>query len=649
MMRRAVLLVEFVALVLVPVGESQQPQRVGFALPCPPGKRYDAWEFPPRCIDCASIVRNRVNLTLVATSSTLVPGQQRDAIKFSPGLPQNKTCGCWSLKQPVVVDVRLNASYLVAGLHFPLTSAVLWLVEFDVDVVVAANGTTTVPWGTHAPVNHTAAATVLFPFPVRASALRLTIRRYAQHAGGGNASGGGVNLTVRAVVSSRQPFSCACPTLPNGHCCPFLNMSVRNGHCEWCKDPRDLNVVLDDQCGVCRPGTMELGTRCIGRPRPSTAPSLDVGVVETDGAGALRVQLAMTALPAASVYLIARSRRPPHHPCEADRTSACLFSPEYGAAEYMALTLAESDHGRLQFDRGRNCWFVTTSAQILSWADCTTAASFCRGFVGAVFSVGGGLVRVVEREVAFGLPVLVPSLVVAVAAPRRVVVPRSVEIHHREGRYSLWVPGLPRGLGAVRFQCAAIATDWVTTVASDEGGEGGVMTRIDLPDLAIIDARCARFRIAADNGRAAAVEFAVAQPRWSQVVRHSTVHAMEGSTVQAALTFGAGWGAAPGVGDTERLAVLTVRAAAPRVVAAASSAIMDATRDACGGGRQAALRWLQDRLALVADAGNAVLDGLVNRTCASAPQGRVFWVVPPCGGGDRRAQQGYSLRVEVVV
>ena len=593
---------------------------------CPPGQRYDAREFPPRCIDCASIVRNQVNLTLVATNSSVV---QREATKFSPGLPQNKTCGCWSIRQPVAVDVRLNASHLVAGLHFPRTSVVQWLAEFDVDVATA-NGTV-LPWGTYAPSNHSAAATVLFHLPVRASALRLTIRRYASHVNESSVNDSHVvNLTIRAVVSSNQPFACACPTLPNGHCCPFLNMSVRNGHCEWCKDPRDLNVVLDDQCGVCRPGTMELGTRCIGRPRPSAAPGLEIGVVETDGEGTWRVLLAMAPAPA-SVYVIAS--RPPQHPCDADRTSACLFAPEFAASSYMALTLANSEHGLLQFDRGRH-WLVTTSAQIRSWAECN--ATSCRGYVGAVFSVGAGLVRVVERAVAFGLPVLVPSLVVVTAAAPPVVVPPSAEVHFRERQYALWVPGLPRGLSAVRFQCAAVATAWVPTAAS--WGDDG-RTRIDLPDYAIIDTRCARFRIAADAG-GRVVEFAVAQPR--AVVDHSQLRQVAGSTIEATLTFGAGGGAAPGVGDTERLCVVAVRSPAARVVADPS------VMDACGSGREAALRWLQARLALVVDAGNAVFGALFDRTCASP--GRVFWVVPPRpdGGEDRRARLEHVVRVEVL-
>ena len=72
---------------------SQQQQK--FPLPwCPPSQRYDVHQFPPRCLDCplGKISLNPMRLSSIGTK---IRSRKKSAVKFSPGLPHNQTCGCW--------------------------------------------------------------------------------------------------------------------------------------------------------------------------------------------------------------------------------------------------------------------------------------------------------------------------------------------------------------------------------------------------------------------------------------------------------------------------------------------------------------------------------------------------------------------------
>ena len=170
---------------------------------CPlPTQRYDVAEFPPRCIDCPQIVSNQMPLARIATQLAV----QRAAVKFSPGLPQNDTCGCWRAANQTVVNVTLNASWIVSGLLWDNDRG-RWLRQ--VSVRASEDGVVFVGLGNYTYANHTAAAVMLFAAPVRARVFEVSVLRYANHYV--NTSTGFALAAPTALVSQTQPFTCACP------------------------------------------------------------------------------------------------------------------------------------------------------------------------------------------------------------------------------------------------------------------------------------------------------------------------------------------------------------------------------------------------------------------------------------------------------
>ena len=241
---------------------------VGAEPACPPGQRYDVATFPPRCIACPDITTNRVPLAQIAAQ---VRGR---AAKFSPGLPQNDTCGCWRTNQ--TLDIELNASWVVSGLVLG-AGRDRWL--RDIAIEASDDNTTFLAWGRYAFRNFTQASAAIFAYPIRARYFRLTVMRYANH----HVNVSGFPLNVAALVSQAQPFGCRCPLLSSGACCPFANMTVRNDTCVWCMDPQLITTVVVDGCGRCRPGTFEDGDQCIMRRRPNPVNSFTVGAPRWDG------------------------------------------------------------------------------------------------------------------------------------------------------------------------------------------------------------------------------------------------------------------------------------------------------------------------------------------------------------------------------
>lgn len=260
-------------------GSAPQPP---YTFYCPPTQRYDVRVFPPRCIDCPGVLSNRMQVARIGTSVHVLA--RRSPQKFSPGLPQNKTCGCWRTpaNQTVAFDVVLNASWVVTGLAFNGNVRQRWLRE--VEIQASDDNATFLPWGTYTMANFTPAASLaVFAFPIRARLFRVTVRRYANH--DVNASSGFRIAPVHALVSQDQPFGCACPMLPSGECCPYNNMTVRGDRCEWCMDPADIQTrMADGSCAKCKPGTFEHKGRCYPlRPEPAASNTLAVGSPWSNG------------------------------------------------------------------------------------------------------------------------------------------------------------------------------------------------------------------------------------------------------------------------------------------------------------------------------------------------------------------------------
>ena len=165
----------------------------------------------------------------------------------------------------MTVDVEVPYSpWIVAGLSFPSFTHAQWVQSLSVSA--SDNGADFLDWGVYTQANHTC-ATIVFPLPVRARYFRLNVTRYVNHLI--NDTAGFPLLPVYALVANNtasEPFVCACPTLPDGSCCPDMNMAVREGVCVRCADPRtDVHAVFREGCGECMPGTSEVLVR--GNPR----------------------------------------------------------------------------------------------------------------------------------------------------------------------------------------------------------------------------------------------------------------------------------------------------------------------------------------------------------------------------------------------
>ena len=185
---------------------------------CPPSQRYDVHQFPPRCLDCPKITPNQMRLSSI---STRIIQPRQHAVKFSPGLPHNQTCGCWRAGNQTAIDVRLNASWVVSGLTFHVDHN-RWLRRFS--VAASDDSATFLDWGTYTQSNFSSSSAVFFRYPIRASVFRISIIEYVNHMI--NASDG-FPLRINALVSDSGPFSCECATLDSGECCPLPNMRLQ--------------------------------------------------------------------------------------------------------------------------------------------------------------------------------------------------------------------------------------------------------------------------------------------------------------------------------------------------------------------------------------------------------------------------------------
>lgn len=608
---------------------------------CPTGRVYDVASFPPRCLDCASIISNPMNLSLIPTRSLL----RKDAVKFGPGFPQNGTCGCWRTNK--VVDVFLNGSQIVSGVYFLRTSRAQWLNEIAVEA--SNDNTTYIPWGAYSSRNHTTASTVLFKLPIRASALRLTILSYVNHFIN---STRGMNITIQALVSKTQPFSCGCPTLPNGQCCPYMNMTVKDGKCEWCKDPSQMYVIMNGVCGVCKPGTMDRGNRCVPSPRQTiAATTLGIGAVELDKDNTWRVALDFA--DAVMVYVVSPAVERAAHPCETDHTFRCLSLRPGPPYTLLMSPFDNNPRGDFQFDRGRR-WLVMNRDQIRSWTACVR--DLCTGVVGVVYSTGD-FVQVVERRIEYQLSEGIPTFVMATSLPRRVI-PSRVEVHtFPDATYMRVDVSTNVTFSRFMFRCVGW-TNW-TQFFNATG-------MIQLPDYALGDPRCTRFGVIGTcANHTHKMEFVVDRP--SSVVKHFPLSLMPSFTVRANMSFGAGWRASPLVGDTDRLITLLAASTKPTPAVITRLAVTIHDQDTVvhssilppyvmnmGGvcmrrDFDTALQWLLMQLGMIADMdNNTTMRSLFDRTCEAARTQQAFWLVIPFDiYKNRRGVSAYVVSAEI--
>ena len=359
---------------------------------CRPDQRYDVASFPPRCLFCPLVVPNQVALSLIPMQARV----RRPMSKFSPGLPQNETCGCWRAPTNLSIDMAVNSSsWIVSGMAFSSTSKGQWLK--DVGVQASGDNITFIDLGNYTAQNSTDAMMLFFSYPIRARYFRISIYRYANHY-----ATPGFTFAAKAFVATTQPFTCKCPLLSTGECCPYANMTVRNDSCEWCIDPTQISTVVIDGCGRCRAGTFEYMGRCYYSTQRSAINNLRITAPQSNGVSwTVDVNVSTDARSLAALYLTSSNA-----PC----ASAELLCPGYVPilmpwslvdGKVIPLNAPVVSDQYIQFDRGRYTLNMTQPT-IRSWASCMD--SVCTGYIGALFVTavqGASTVQDLKRKLVF--------------------------------------------------------------------------------------------------------------------------------------------------------------------------------------------------------------------------------------------------------
>ena len=672
---------------------------------CPPTKRYDVNVFPPRCFDCPRVISNQMQVARIATTLRV---QQRSVQKFSPGLPQNQTCGCWRSSSNQTFEIALNSSWIVTGLAFG-SERTRWLKEFDVHA--SDDNRTFIPWGAFNMSNFTTASLALFSYPIRAKFFRITVHKYNNHYV--NSSTGFFLKPVQALVSRDHPFTCGCPMVSSGACCPFINMTVRNDTCVWCMDPGDIMTRMVDGCGKCKKGAFEHAGRCYRTVKRAPINSLSVGSPNSDGLEwRVNVNFTTDALSLVTMF-VARGGGGAGlmHPCAAKTSSelistCCLksigrdnssiammsnsamytpilwnFTPpdeNYGldytsnnsdcTIEGPAADPPSSIKQFVQFDRGRQPYSYTlsfTEQEIRAWASCNNATGICIGTIGALF-----ITKVTRPPTAFFLPQFiqqqlqynlnVPSMVCTTS--RTLPKQARAEMHYyvAADTYTVRVLGMELRGDVISYQWVsadAAVTEWNEIPNSLE------LIILNLPSndptfnvssLRIKDATTTTLRI---------------DPPITPVVHGSLMRSTHAG-ISVDIQYGFGFNTLPSFGDTDQIVIVTAKSTQPtrlkRLVTVTNPGgltvayttskgfISDTKRvldlgAACYQDNSILSRWLLQAIQLL-DTEGLAYSQFVERSCHMVISGEVakaYWLVPYRGSiADRIALAGVDVIAE---
>ena len=573
------------------------------SITCPPQQRYDITKFPPRCLACPKIVSNTMNLSKIA------PQMLRTAKtpKFSPGLPQNQTCGCWSAANQTV-EVGLNASSIVAGLVLG-AQRTLWWREFGVSV--SDDNVTYMDWGKYTSANYSSSV-AFFSYPVKARYFRINIYKYANHYINLTT---GVPISVQALVSSTQPFSCACPTLLSGECCPYSNMRIINNTCVWCMDPSLITTVMVNGCGVCKAGTFEYNGQCVYRARTAASNSFSISNVSSDGV-VWTAGINFTIADEMSVFVVAKPQMlTATNPVIWTRNKTVQISPQF-----------------VQFDRGRYSLSMSQST-VRSWASCGEG-NMCTGYVKAVFSVDNTkIISSVDFPLLFRLEI--PNFVCTLAGKQFTKLARA-ELHNYSGVYVVRVMGLS-------LNASSIATKF------DQGNWTPAPNFIlPVPPPPVWTSLYIRDIF---------TSLEISQP--VKVVQHDAISRSQYTGINVTMAYGFGFASAPSPGDTEQIVTITAQSSQPIRLKSMSSKclgaetfytnskgfITDSTRVldlsiACSTGKSM-VSWLSKAIRLLPDQNQ---QDFIKKSC-SLQANRVYWLVPQRPASTGRTD---SLGVDVV-
>jgi hypothetical protein len=579
---------------------------------CPQSQRYDITSFPPRCLACPKIVSNAMNL------SRIVPQTLRTSRtpKFSPGLPQNQTCGCWSAANQTV-EVGLNASWIVAGLVLG-SQRTLWWREFG--VAVSDDNMTYLDWGNYTANNYTSSV-AFFSYPVKARYFRITIYKYANHYINVTT---GVPISVQALVSSTQPFSCVCPTLLSGECCPYDNMRIINNTCVWCMDPGLITTVMVNGCGECKAGTFEYNGRCVYSVKTAAGNSFAVGNVSSDGV-AWSAAINFTAVDDMWVFVANHT--------VANALDYVLFAkPVLWSLQNKTIQISPQF---VQFDRGR---YLLSMSEITvrSWASCKEG-NLCTGYVGALFTMDRTrIVSAVTYPLVFKLTI--PNFVCVLAGQQYTGEARA-ELHDYAGVYVVRIIGLDLNASAI-------------VAKFDEADYWSPAPNFILPSPPPLKWNSLYVRDEVTS-------LQISQP--VTIVHHSAVTQSQYTGINVTIAYGFGFSPEPSPGDTDQIITITAQSSQPIRLKSMSTRCMgvetfytnskgfitDFARVldlsiACVTGN-AIVSWLSQALRLLPDSSQ---QDFIRKSC-SLQANRAYWLVPQPVAG-RTDSVGIDVMAEFV-
>ena len=622
---------------------------------CLPTQRYDVARFPPRCIDCPNVIPNRIQLTKInATART------KATPKFSPGLPQNNTCGCWRAPANQTIDVALNASWIVSGLSFN-SDRTRWLRQINVQA--SADNHRFIEWGTYTALNFSVAATTLFSYPIRAQFFRITILRYANHYINDTT---GFPLSVSALVTQTEPFGCSCPQLSNGHCCPFLNMTIRNDTCVWCMDPKQLSTVMINGCGKCKRGTYEHLGHCLYARPPNTKNTFQLSHPATNGLfWTANTTLIADSNTAIMVYLTQKNAL---HPCALkNATAECIdaepdtYTPILSEAVYTNNAMRRLSNPQivsqyLQFDRGRYVLNMTQPA-IRAWATCDSLS--CNGYAVALFVTffeNGSVMKTQCILQALEFKFEIAGLLLEVGGPQDTTLAK-IELHHftPEAWFFRVVGVSLRGPG---YYVQWDQSDWKLY----NNTEGIEFKSTDPPPQTWNTVRISDY-INATKLQA---------HRPMKTIVHDASIQTWNSGIHVEISYGFGFKPTPSPGDSDQLVLVTAKSQRPirlKRLAVVSPGlgitttytnpkgfIVDPTRvldlnTACYRPTSALVTWMTQAIWILRDNPPAVLINFIKTSCSLITNDQVsnaYWLIPARAPTPRTASYQMDVVVEFV-
>ena len=608
---------------------------------CPPTKRYDVAQFPPRCMDCPEIIPNQMTLTQISTVA-----RTKRASKFSPGLPQNQTCGCWRAPANQTVDVALNASWIVSGLVFNNNRG-RWLRQINIHA--SADNISFLDWGSYTATNYSEASTTIFSYPIRAQFFRITVIRYANHFVNDTS---GFPISVTALVSQTQPFDCGCSKLSNGQCCPFVNMTVRNDTCMWCMDPTLISTVMINGCGKCKHGTFEYLGRCLYTRPPNVHNSFQTSTAESNGMF-WTVGLNITADTHTEVILFLTHQNSSwSHPCML--SNATIASCRYtNNSQFIPIMMASPSltSQYLQFDRGRYTLNMTQPV-IRSWASCDGIS--CVGSVGALFLTdlqNTFKSQVVLQPLAFNFEI--PNFMATVAGNQDTSLAR-MEIHYfyKADTWAIRISGL-----RLRGECLYVRWDAASLWLKYSNTEDGEFKPIDPPPSEWETMHVAD-----------SMNLTVLQTtRPVSVVMHDMPAQEQYAGIDVRIAYGFGFDSSPSPGDSEQIIFITAKSPQPirlkrlavvslshgvtTTYTTSKGFIIDSTRvfdltTGCSLPQDNLRQWITQAVSILADSPPPILDAFLKTSCSSVKDNRVskaYWLIPSRAPTPRTAS--YQMEV----